>query len=43
MSNIKPTSDKQTKENDKTKATKKKNFLEGKKCLKYILLSEDEE
>lgn len=24
MSNIKPTSDKQTKENDKTKATKKK-------------------
>ena len=43
MSNIKPTSDKQTKENDKTKAIKKKNFLEGKKCLKYILLSEDED
>lgn len=43
MSNINPTSDKQTKENDKTKATKKKNFLEGKKCLKYILLSEDED
>ena len=34
MSNIKPTSDKQTKENDKTKATKKKNFLEGKKMPK---------
>lgn len=33
MSNIKPTSDKQTKENDKTKAIKKKYFLEGKKCL----------
>lgn len=30
MSNIKPTSDVQTKENDKTKAIKKKNFLEGK-------------
>ena len=30
MSNINPTSDKQTKENDKTKAIKKKNFLEGK-------------
>ena len=27
MSNIKPTSDKQTKENDKTKATKKKKLL----------------
>ena len=34
MSNINPTSDKQTKENDKTKATKKKNFLEGKKMPK---------
>lgn len=44
MSNIKPTSDKQTKENDKTKATKKKNFLEGKKCLKDpMLFFEDEE
>ena len=27
MSNIKPTSDKQTKENDKTKAIKKKKLL----------------
>ena len=43
MSNINPTSDKQTKENDKTKATKKKNSLEGKKCLKYIMLFEHEE
>ena len=43
MSYMKPTSDKQTKENDKTKATKKKNFLEGKKCLKYIMLCEDED
>ena len=44
MSNIKPTSDKQTKENDKTKAIKKKNFLEGKKCLKHLMLFfEDEE
>ena len=34
MSNINPTSDKQTKENDKTKAIKKKNFLEGKKMPK---------
>ena len=43
MSNIKPTSDKQTKENDKTKAIKKKNFLEGKKCLKCLRVFEDEE
>ena len=34
MSNINPTSDKQTKENDKTKAIKKKNFWEGKKMPK---------
>ena len=34
MSNINPTSDKQTKENDKTKAIKKKNILEGKKMPK---------
>ena len=43
MSNIKPTSDKQTKENDKTKAIIEKYFLEGKKCLKYLMLFEDEE
>ena len=34
MSNINPTSDKQTKENDRTEGTKKKNFLEGKKMPK---------
>ena len=44
MSNIKPTSNKQTKGKDKTKAIKKKNFLEGKKCLKDpMLFFEDDE
>ena len=43
MSNINPTSDKQTKENDKTKATKKKTSWKAKKCLKYLMLFEDEE
>ena len=42
MSNINPTSDKPRKENDKKKAKKKKNILEGKKCLKYIMLFEHE-
>ena len=43
MSNINPTSDKQTKENDKTKEQRRKTSWKAKKCLKYLMLFEDEE
>lgn len=44
MNNDKPQSDKQTKDNNKQKAPKKKNFLDGKKCIKDPMeFFEDEE